>query len=113
MRVGSFSFFASFFALPLSYLPYKYLDRNATHVEKQHPKTGYNLQEERKIRLETPEWLDWIENVVGDNENLSERKSSKVDIQALIVFFASYVFLKVFSKVTRTFTVIFLALISM
>ena len=108
MKVVLLSYFTPFVALPLAYLPFKYLEKTAIPDVKL--RLG-NALEQEDFRLQKVEWINWIENLTAPSEGSAhdgidgtsgERKrNSNVDFQALISFFASYLFFKFFCKISR------------
>ncbi len=115
MRAGFIGFFASFFALPMGYVPFKYLylQNNATITTSEGQKYADHKLDERKVNLGTQEFKEWVETIVEDAETTVEKNSNNVNYQALIAFGATYLFLKLFSKIVRFITVATLITLSL
>ena len=110
MRATLIGFLASVFALPMGgYVQFKYIFLGNETIANQGLKAP-KLHEERKVNLVgTKEFQDWIEAAVDDVEN----KSSNVDYRALVGVLATYLFLKLFSRIVRFVTVTTLITLSL
>lgn len=114
MRFGLIGLLSPFVALPLAYFPFKnnYLVLKAS-TRKERPEHGF---EKKYIDLDTSDWFDWIyklswDDSISDAVSIRKQKSSYDDFkQGLIGYLGTYLFFKIFAKVTRTLT--FLSLVS-
>ena len=112
MRVGLIGFLSSFAAIPLAYFPFKYnyLDKKIT-TENERP--GHRF-EKKPLDLDTSNWFDWIykfswDDNISDDVSIRRERSSFDDFkQGLIGYLGTYIFFKIFARVTRTLTMLFI-----